>query len=180
MLTKELENKYFNLPQETHPERLWTIKQVGDSKGKIIYDLGCGMNRTIPEAIGVDLYKTPPPSLIASLDELPIKDSTADFLISRHSLEHMLDPIKTLSEWNRALKAGGKLVIVLPDHEFADTMRLGAGHHLHAYTRSSFMNLIHSCFPNKDNTFDEEFRIEVLETVLSNWSFGAVLKKCGL
>lgn len=176
MLTKEQESIYFNLPQETHPERLYVIQHVGEPNGKAIYDLGCGTHKTLPEAIGVDLYKTPEPSLIASLDELPIKDDTADILISRHSLEHMLDPIKTLQEWWRVLKPAGQAIIVLPDHEFADTIFLGAGQHLHAYTRQSFSNLVENLIIDWDY-FGHSFFINRIETVIPDWSFGAILQK---
>jgi SAM-dependent methyltransferase len=39
-----------------------------------------------------------------------------DFLLSSHNLEHMANPIKTLKEWQRVVKQGGHLVIVLPHY----------------------------------------------------------------
>jgi len=48
-----------------------------------------------------------------SLDEIP--DNSYDFILSSHSLEHTANPIKALKEWNRIVKPGGKLVLVLPD-----------------------------------------------------------------
>ena len=38
-----------------------------------------------------------------------------DFVLSSHSLEHVANPIKALKEWNRVLKKGGRLVLLLPD-----------------------------------------------------------------
>jgi len=56
---------------------------------------------------------------IAEATALPqIQDSSYDFLLSCHSLEHVANPLKALMEWNRVLKPGGKIVLVLPDKDF--------------------------------------------------------------
>jgi SAM-dependent methyltransferase len=47
-----------------------------------------------------------------------IKDSSYDFLLSCHSLEHVANVIKTLKEWNRILKPGASLIVVLPDKRY--------------------------------------------------------------
>ena len=46
-----------------------------------------------------------------------IEQNKYDFVLSCHSLEHVANPIKALMEWNRILKAGGQMVLVLPDKE---------------------------------------------------------------
>jgi SAM-dependent methyltransferase len=45
-----------------------------------------------------------------------IQDDQYDFLLSSHNLEHMANPIKGLKEWQRIVKPGGHLVIVLPHY----------------------------------------------------------------
>ena len=45
-----------------------------------------------------------------------ISDNQYDFLLSSHNLEHLANPIKGLKEWQRVVKAGGHLVIVLPHY----------------------------------------------------------------
>ena len=137
---------------------------------KIIYDLGCSTNKTLPEAIGVDVREGVT-DYSADIHELEFfGDATADIIISRHSFEHLLDPAKALKEWLRILKPGGKLIFVLPDHEFINTIDpyYSAGQHLHAYTRESFCNFL-SLFP--------ELHVTKCETVLENWSFGVVVRK---
>lgn len=166
MSKDELNNLYRefkNFPQESHPERLFAVKH---SKG-VIYDLGCGSHKTLPEAIGVDLKDSA--DVQASIDKLPFEDNSADTVISRHSLEHMKDPAAAVKEWLRVLKPSGKLVIVVPDDEFIDTMDpfYGNGEHYTAFNRTFFKEFM-SQFP---------VAITNLDTVVEDWSFGAVLQK---
>ena len=154
-------------PQETHPERLWVLDQIGDPEGKVILDLGCGRHKTLPQAIGVDIE--PVTDCNWPMDDLPFAEAgRVDAIISRHSLEHVLDPINALREWRRVLKPAGRIVIVLPDYGQVDTMQpvLSGGLHLHAYSMGSFRNLIEST---------GMFKILKLEVVVEDWSFGAVL-----
>lgn len=39
-----------------------------------------------------------------------------DFVLSSHVLEHVANPLKALAEWQRVIKPGGALLIVVPDH----------------------------------------------------------------
>ena len=45
-----------------------------------------------------------------------ITDNKYDFLLSSHNLEHMANPIKALKEWQRVVKPGGHIVLVLPHY----------------------------------------------------------------
>ena len=156
-----------DFPQETHPERLFVVDRIGDPNGLEILDLGCGQHKTIPEAIGIDIE--PGADVQGSIDRLNYYDGSVDVIISRHSLEHVLDPIKALKEWRRVLKPGGRIIIVLPDHGNIDTMHpmLSSGKHLHAYSRESFTSLVELC----------GLVVEEMITVVDSWSFGAVLRK---
>ncbi len=40
-----------------------------------------------------------------------------DFLLSSNCLEHVANPIKALNEWKRVIKAGGVMILVLPNKE---------------------------------------------------------------
>ncbi|MEO5959893.1 MAG: methyltransferase domain-containing protein [Opitutaceae bacterium] len=44
-----------------------------------------------------------------------LADNTYDFLLSSHCLEHVANPLAALHEWRRVTRAGGHLVLVLPD-----------------------------------------------------------------
>lgn len=166
---KELEG-LLKIPQETHPERLFAADRVKASD-LIVYDMGCGRHKTISRAVGIDVKRVT--DIKASIDYLPmIKSDTAHIIVSRHSLEHLIDPVKALREWHRILRPEGKLVLVLPDHGAFDTMdfSIGNGVHLHAYTRGSLCALIEAV---------GGFIITEIQTVIDGWSFGIVVRKKG-
>jgi len=53
------------------------------------------------------------------LEGSDLKDIPTDhyeFLLSSHNLEHLANPIKGLKEWQRVVRPGGHLVIVLPHY----------------------------------------------------------------
>lgn len=162
----------FKLDQETHPERLWVINKLkSECFTERIIDLGCGTNKTVNHSVGVDIR--PVTDVCGSIESIPAigsinTESHFDVIISRHSLEHVLDPVKTIREWMRILKPHSKMLIVLPDHGSIDTIDpyYSAGQHLHAYSMESFKSFI--------SAFKDLF-ISKCEIVLQNWSFGTVI-----
>jgi SAM-dependent methyltransferase len=46
-----------------------------------------------------------------------VADETFDFLVSSHSLEHMVDVPTALKNWIRIVKRGGHLIITVPDED---------------------------------------------------------------
>lgn len=50
-------------------------------------------------------------------DNIPFPDNTFSFILSEHMLEHLANPIKTLQEFYRVLKPGGRLILFLPHKE---------------------------------------------------------------
>lgn len=55
------------------------------------------------------------PDVLAPADRLPLADSSQDFVLSSHLLEHLADPIAALLEWHRVLRHGGLLFLRVPD-----------------------------------------------------------------
>lgn len=125
-------------------------------KPGIIYDLGCGASKTVPEAIGID--RVPVGNIIPNLEgaasvadieadvtkELPIPDESADTIITRHILEHSVDSVETLQNWIKKLKLDGRLVISVPDERVAMSIPMNPEHR-HAFVPESLeriMNLL--------------------------------------
>ena len=171
--SKEEINEMFNLPQESHPEKLYKLNLIKDSD-EVIYDLGCSKFKTLDRAIGVDIEQKEGVDIIASIDELPmIESNSVDVILASHILEHMEDTNKTLCEWRRILREDGRVIIILPDDEFIDTLNpmLSGGCHKHTFTRESLKEIV-------DNIPGLE--VEKLETVMEGWSFGGVIRKIAI
>ena len=166
-------------PQAIHPERLWAVAGVKTGcgnrlKDKVVLDLGCGKHKTEKHFVGVDMAPLAGIDCTAPLDCLPFSDGYADAIISRHSLEHMLNTTKTIKEWLRVLKTDGVMVIILPDHEVIDSMgesmnkREPLDQHLHAFDRTSLMDFL---------KLFKEISILNSGSVIEGWSFGVVIRK---
>jgi SAM-dependent methyltransferase len=112
--------------------------------GGVAVDLGCGSGTTVKEmsaraatAIGVDVDdssfgKHPELSVVAagerdlddrrgaflvraSLNEVPVRDESVDFVTSRWVFEHLEDPSAAVREIRRILKPGGVVLLVVPN-----------------------------------------------------------------
>jgi phosphatidylethanolamine/phosphatidyl-N-methylethanolamine N-methyltransferase len=52
--------------------------------------------------------------LVGCVERLPFSDGSVDRLIATHVLEHVYKPHEVLREWNRVLKPGGAMSILIP------------------------------------------------------------------
>jgi SAM-dependent methyltransferase len=57
----------------------------------------------------------------ASAENLPVPDSSQDYIISSHVFEHLPDPIKVLLEWNRVVHNGGYIFMIVPQRDALET-----------------------------------------------------------
>jgi GT2 family glycosyltransferase/SAM-dependent methyltransferase len=122
-------------------------------KGDMILDLGCGGNKTVPEAIGVDMiYKDEaiatlsgtPSSADVNADvseELPFDDESVDTIVARHIFEHLIDSVTVLRQWGRLLRHGGRLIIAVPNNEIANYIPLNI-EHVHGFSKDSIKSLM--------------------------------------
>ena len=77
----------------------------------------------------------------SALDE--VGDSTYDFVLSSHNLEHFANPVKALKEWQRVMKPGGALILALPYFkDIFDHLRrpTGVKHMLDDYEKNTSEN----------------------------------------
>lgn len=88
-------------------------------------DMGCADRPIIKDVTTVDQDIRVHPNIVADMSNIPLDDNSQDFIVSSHSLEHTDNTIDTLREWHRLLKVGGKLGIMVPHGEYADTEDLG-------------------------------------------------------
>lgn len=52
------------------------------------------------------------------VDLSEIHDSSYDFILSSHMLEHTANPLRALRAWNRVLKQNGALILLVPDKQW--------------------------------------------------------------
>jgi|GEM_PF-884213 len=55
--------------------------------------------------------------IVASGDDIPLPDESQDFIVSSHVIEHFTNPIKALIEWDRLIKPGGIIFMIVPHKE---------------------------------------------------------------
>jgi GT2 family glycosyltransferase/glycosyltransferase involved in cell wall biosynthesis len=58
-----------------------------------------------------------PVDIVARGDNVPLPASSQDFIVSSHVFEHFPDPIRALVEWDRLVKPGGVIFIIVPHME---------------------------------------------------------------
>jgi SAM-dependent methyltransferase len=156
-----------------HPEAEW-LRPLCVGRG---IDVGCGQEKVDSACIGVDIIPTgvegaygvvagrkSVADVHASGDDLRgfFTDGELDYVVSRHNLEHYIDVVRTLREWRRVLKVGGRLGVVVPDERAGDTVYLDPTHK-HVFTPDSLKTLVEVV---------GGFRVDAVEDVIAGWSFG--------
>lgn len=138
---------------DEHSEHDWYEEQLEAFGGKIGVSLGCGSDR-LGETVGLDVRKngssggaggakqtTVDSDVTAHAESIPYMDSTQDYIVAGHVLEHLIDPESALAEWRRVLKSDGKLFLTAPNHELLQTMLIDYTH-VHAYTPVTLKRLL--------------------------------------
>ena len=154
-------------------------------EGKEVLDLGCGDEKIVPWAVGVDSAeehaKCPAAVDIQARVDPDSKDLLTrignrqfDVVFSSHTLEHIRAPIlETLNYWLLFVKSGGRMILYLPEENIyrydPDHPKLRNPAHKHFLTQETFEYYL-------DQLFNVE--VELLTSLpLMLYSFLVVLKK---
>lgn len=89
--------------------------------GNFVLDIGCGKQKTHPRLLGVDAYENyPTVNVQAYMWDLPFEDDSIDGILCISALEHVskFQVMPTLFEFERVLKPGSKVIILVPDLEY--------------------------------------------------------------
>ena len=135
-------------------ENALAMSEIGPLLGdSLVLDLGCGGQKLHEKMVGVDIRRNGQVGVGANADrvavqdmeadvlELPLKNQTVDGILAKHLLEHVIDPIKALTEWKRVLKENGKLVVICPDYRHCEAISVDPSH-VHAFTPDSVASLM--------------------------------------
>lgn len=121
-----------------------------------IVELGCGNQKTIERAIGIDRVangdviphlqgKISVADIVANVENpLPLNDNSQDIVIARHILEHCLDSVTTIKNWKKVIRPGGKLILAVPDERVTHGIPANP-EHVHAFSESSLTSLMEAC-----------------------------------
>lgn len=127
------------------------------SRQYIGLELGCGNRKRNPDSIGIDLLDYECVDIIGDVYEVlrALPEGVVDEVYSSHFVEHVPDVPLLLVELARALKKGGKLIIIVPHFSnpyfYSDiTHRASFG----LYSMSYFSN--DQCLTRKVPTYQRE------------------------
>jgi predicted SAM-dependent methyltransferase len=150
-------------------------------------DVGCG-RKPKDGYIGIDIRKNIDAHLTGKIDSLPFHDGKVDEIYSRHALEHI--PLKrileALRDWNRVLKTGGRVHIIVPNLLF-HAKQLLEGSHASIYShmpgkRNARRWAYGSIFGWNQNRYDHHyfgFYYELLRDLLEANGFGEIKNLTG-
>ena len=80
-------------------------------------DVGCGINK-YPGAIGIDRNPATRADVLCDLDHIPypFADNSFDQLRAIHVIEHVSDVIRSMEEFHRLVRSGGRVRIETPHY----------------------------------------------------------------
>jgi len=67
-----------------------------------------------PSELEATQHMPTPIDIDAFGDDIPVADESQDFVFSSHVVEHLPNLIKALKEWDRVVKVGGYIVMIVP------------------------------------------------------------------
>jgi len=82
-----------------------------------ILDVGCGVIK-FPGSIGIDRLAATKADVLVELDHVPypFRDQSFDQVRAIHVIEHVGDVIKTMEEFHRLLRPGGRAILETPHY----------------------------------------------------------------
>lgn len=137
-------------------------------QGKILDD-GCGPDKIVPEAIGMDGRELPGVDVINSIDVdkgrfMPQRPpDNFDTIYSSHYLEHIPNDYSQVMLWHLILKKGGYLVLYLPDGRYYN--HHNNPEHVHDYNYDNFLFWFRRCFCGEAKDFRGEHLPKYFELI---------------
>ena len=130
-----------------------------------VYDIGCGDDKIVSYAIGVDGRSVFEGGIVQTgLTNFPEElNETANVVYSSHVLEHMENDYEAIVSWGKLLKSGGYLILYLPDgRHYNNYENL---EHMRDYQYEQFMFFFRRVFCGEGKNFCGEYLSKMFEVV---------------
>lgn len=88
------------------------LEKISDET--LAINIGAGETRLHPQIKNIDIFDGPNIDYVAKAEELPFSDESVDIIISQETLEHVIDPFRSITEIYRVLKKEGLVYLQLP------------------------------------------------------------------
>lgn len=155
LISNHYDDKYFNWQASIGDFGGWAnqskfVEYI--SSNSRVLDFGCGggallKNMKCSKKVGVEVNpaaieaaKKNGLEVFRSVDEIP--DEYVDVIISNNALEHTLQPLKELQSLHKKLKAGGKIIFVVPCEAVSYSYKPNdINHHLYSWSPMCIGNL---------------------------------------
>ncbi len=101
-----------------------------------ILDAGCGINK-YPGSIGIDRNTDSAADVVCDLDRFPwpFADASFDSLRAIHVIEHLSDVIRSMEEFHRLVRPGGRVRIETPHYtDYSSFCDPTHKHHLNSFS----------------------------------------------
>ena len=122
------------------------LARAEGAPGRTALDIGCGNGSLVRLAskdfavIGMDVsaevvvaarqFAGLSVFLRGAAEQLPMKDGSLDLIFAQHLIEHLPDPAAALTGWYRALRPGGRLIVLTPNARYPDPAIFDAPTHI--------------------------------------------------
>ncbi len=101
---------------------VWDVIGLPGRRPEVL-DVGCGENKQVPWAIGIDSQPYPSVDCVADLEALlPFKDNSFDNVLAVHVFEHIHDLLALMRELHRVLRPTGVLHVLAPNWRFVNAV----------------------------------------------------------
>lgn len=127
------------------------MKKIYPISKELKLNLGCG-DDIKKDFVNIDMKKLPGVDLVWNLDKLPLpfKDSSVDYILCSHSLEHLNNPVGFMIDLHRICKSGATIDISVPHYSscasYAELDHKRPGLSYHTFGTRGFNQILDGMF----------------------------------
>jgi len=139
-------------------------------KGGKLLDLGCGGDKCMPEAIGIDCVPEVKPDICCNMEKgLPFENNEVSYIVGFDIVEHLINPDNFFNELYRILNDGGFVAFMIPDSRYVPlTAKFNLNpEHKHWWSPADFIGEVNL----------DKWKIIQFDEIRNFWWFDIILQK---